>query len=83
MHAIDKLVAVAEGTSWQVDWSDRYFGKLVNYITVFRLGMESIAGKRKMSQNKQADDRAGVISGLLDGGQPDQLAIAEIIQNLE
>ena len=83
MAAVDKLVEIAEQGAWTVDWSNGYYARLLDHITVFRMRMKTIVGKRKMSQNRQANDRAGVVSGLIDSGQPRQRTIADIMRNLE
>jgi transcriptional regulator len=57
-------------------------GGLVAHIVAFTIEIESIQGKRKLSQNRSAEDREGVICGLReracsDDTAPDELVIAE------
>jgi transcriptional regulator len=50
---------------------------LLPHIAAFTLEIEAIQGKRKLSQNRAAGDRNGVIRGLRERGGEDDLAIAE------
>jgi transcriptional regulator len=50
---------------------------LLPHIAAFTLEIEAIQGKRKLSQNRSAGDRDGVIRGLRERGGEDDLAIAE------
>lgn len=55
---------------------DRVAG-LLSHIVAFTLEIESIQGKRKLSQNRAAEDRDGMIRGLRERASDDDLAIAE------
>ncbi len=46
-------------------------------IVAFELPIERLEGKRKLSQNKAAADRAGVIAGLLAEGDGASVAVAD------
>jgi transcriptional regulator len=48
-------------------------------IVGVRLPITRLEGKRKMSQNRSAKDRAGVIRGLSESADPDERAIAGLI----
>jgi transcriptional regulator len=50
---------------------------LLPHIAAFTLEIEAIQGKRKLSQNRAAADREGVISGLRERAEGDDHAIAE------
>ena len=50
---------------------------LLPHIAAFTLEIEAIQGKRKLSQNRAAEDRDGVIRGLRERGRDDDRAIAE------
>jgi transcriptional regulator len=54
--------------------------RLSRGIVAFELPIDRLVGKRKLSQNKSAADRAGVVAGLFASGEPDAVAIAELIQ---
>jgi transcriptional regulator len=45
----------------------------------FELPIERLEGKWKMSQNRPAADRAGVVEGLRAGDRPEEHAVAEIV----
>jgi transcriptional regulator len=51
--------------------------ELLPHIVAFTLEISSIQGKRKLSQNKSAEDRDGVIRGLRERARDDDRAIAE------
>lgn len=46
------------------------------------ISITKIDGKWKMSQNRNADDRAGAAAGLRAIGSPDSMAVAELIESL-
>lgn len=77
---LSELAAVHE-QAFADPWSlasaaeDRVDG-LLGHITAFTLEIEAIQGKRKLSQNKVAEDRDGVIAGLRERGSDDDLEIA-------
>lgn len=76
-----ELVAVHERRSSQ-PWSlaevaDEYVAERLPHITAFSFEIEALQGKRKLSQNRTAEDRAGIIGGLRERGGDDDLAIAE------
>jgi transcriptional regulator len=50
---------------------------LLGHIVAFTLEIDAIQGKRKLSQNRSAEDRAGVIAGLRERGGDDDRALAE------
>lgn len=50
---------------------------LLEHIVAFTLEIEAIQGKRKLSQNKTAEDRQGVMSGLRERGGEDERVIAD------
>jgi transcriptional regulator len=49
---------------------------MLNGIIGFELAITRLEGKRKMSQNRPAADRAGVVAGLREDGRPD---LAELV----
>jgi transcriptional regulator len=56
--------------------AEDHVDELLPHIVAFRLEIEAIQGKRKLSQNKTAEDRDGVIRGLRARASDDQEAIA-------
>jgi transcriptional regulator len=57
--------------------SEDEIAALLPHITAFTLEIEAIQGKRKLSQNRAAGDRHGVIRALRELGGENDLAIAE------
>ena len=51
--------------------------RLLPHILAFTLPIDAIQGKRKLSQNRSAEDRDGVIDGLRKRAGDDDLTIAE------
>jgi len=56
--------------------SEDHVDELLPHIVAFRLEIEAVQGKRKLSQNKTVKDRDGVIRGLRERGAEDEQAIA-------
>jgi transcriptional regulator len=57
--------------------AESYVAGLLPNIVAFKLEIEAIQGKRKLSQNRAAEDREGVIRGLRERGGDDDRAISE------
>jgi len=59
-------------TPWAVsDAPDDFVAGMLNGIIGFELTISRLEGKWKMSQNRPAADRTGVIDGLREDGRPD------------
>jgi transcriptional regulator len=56
--------------------AEEHVDELLPHIVAFTLEIEAIQGKRKLSQNKTAEDRDGVIRGLRARASDDEEAIA-------
>jgi transcriptional regulator len=54
-----------------------YIDERLPHITAFRLEIDALQGKRKLSQNRTSEDRDGIIGGLRERAGDDDLAIAE------
>jgi transcriptional regulator len=52
-------------------------------IVGFELRIERLEGKWKLSQNRPAEDRAGVVDGLRREGGPDEAAVAALMETAE
>lgn len=76
-----ELVDVHEersSSSWSIaSAAESYVAGLLPNIVAFKLEIDAIQGKRKLSQNRAAEDREGVIRGLRERGGDDDRAIAE------
>jgi transcriptional regulator len=64
-------------TPWSVDDAPTdYLGKMLAAIVGVEITIESVTGKRKLSQNRPDEDRLGVIDALASGSPSQQLAAA-------
>jgi transcriptional regulator len=65
---------------WSVsDAPERYIEVMLRGIVGFRFAITRLEGKWKMSQNREAKDRDGVVEGLGRRARDDDLEIAEFI----
>jgi transcriptional regulator len=69
-----------EARPWAVsDAPDRYVEVMLRGIVGFRFVVTRLEGKWKMSQNREMQDRAGVVSGLGRRGEGDDRAVADLV----
>jgi transcriptional regulator len=69
-----------EARPWAVsDAPDRYVEVMLRGIVGFRFAVTRLEGKWKMSQNREMQDRAGVMSGLGRRGEGDDRAVADLV----
>jgi transcriptional regulator len=66
---------------WRLDavpaaWTERMAGA----VAAFEIPIERLEAKRKLSQNKSAADRAGVIAALRAAGEPESVAVAALME---
>jgi transcriptional regulator len=52
-------------------------------VVAFEIEIARLEGKRKLNQNRTAADRAGVIAALEAGGEPEGLALASKMRDLD
>jgi transcriptional regulator len=65
---------------WAVsDAPKDYIAGMLKAIVGFELPIARLEGKWKMSQNRPAADRAGVVAGLTTEGGPKEAAVAKIV----
>jgi transcriptional regulator len=70
----------SEAKPWAVsDAPDSYIDVMLRGIVGFRFAITRLEGKWKMSQNREAQDRAGVVAGLTARATGDDLEIAEAV----
>ena len=62
-----------------IDSAADYIDSMLKAIVGFRLPIERLIGKRKLSQNRSAVDQAGVRNGLLANNNPQDHALARLI----
>ncbi len=67
---------------WAVtDAPEDFLQGMLNGIVGFELTITRLEGKQKMSQNRPAADRAGVVAGLREDGRPDLAEIVDQVAN--
>ena len=80
-RSIDDLVEHHEGRRRQPwrssDAPERYITGQLRAVVGIEVRVERVTAKAKLSQNRSAEDRAGVIRGLRDEGSPGALSVAE------
>ena len=65
---------------WRVsDAPPKYIEQMIGAIVGFEIVIESLTGKWKLSQNRTADDRAGVVSSLSASNDPASLDMAALV----
>jgi transcriptional regulator len=79
--AVDELVERHEGhreSPWRsTDAPEKYIQGQLRAIVGVEISVERVEAKAKFSQNRSAEDRAGVMSGLLQEDSRDAAAVAE------
>lgn len=64
---------------WRIDDApEAYIAAMLKGIIAFKLPLTSLIGKWKLSQNRSADDRQGVIAGLRAEGTVSASALADV-----
>jgi transcriptional regulator len=73
----------SEAKPWAVtDAPDSFIAGMARAIVGIRLPIARLEGKWKMSQNRELEDRKGVVAGLGRRGDGDDAAIADIVRRL-
>ncbi len=65
---------------WRFDGTDEYARKLVNGIVGFRVEVERLEGKWKLSQNQPAERREKVAAALEVSADPDAREVARLMR---
>ena len=72
-----------EARPWALaDAPEDYVEVMLRGIVGFRFAITRLEGKWKMSQNREAKDRAGVVAGLGERGTADDVEMAELVTRL-
>ncbi|MFZ5671792.1 MAG: FMN-binding negative transcriptional regulator [Pseudomonadota bacterium] len=83
LAAVKRVTELHEGprlTPWQVsDAPEAFIKSQLRGIVGLRLPITRLEGKRKMSQNRNAADRAGVAKGLAESDRPMDRLVAGLI----
>jgi transcriptional regulator len=84
---IDELVATHEAGAaapWRLDQQDdSYIATMLRGIVAFEIPIARLEAKAKLSQNKRAEDRRGVIAALGAGDDPLARDVAALMQRRE
>ncbi len=76
-HEARRAESEGEAAAWKVsDAPDDYIASMQRAIVGIEMEVESIKGKWKVSQNRSADDRAGVAAGLARQGESQLAALS-------
>ena len=68
---------------WAMDGlPDEYVETMAANVVAFEVAITRLEGKRKLSQNRSSADRQGVIAALRRKGEPDGMAVAELMAAL-
>ena len=83
LNVVTRLTRIYEqprDKPWAVDDAPTDYVKAqLRGIVGVRIPIVRMDGKRKMSQNRNADDRAGVIEGLSQSGDPQDAVVANLV----
>ncbi|GHE47820.1 hypothetical protein GCM10019059_03230 [Camelimonas fluminis] len=78
LHEAERAEAGME--TWRVsDAPEPFVAAQLRGIVGVRLRITRIDAKSKMSQNRSAEDRAGVVAGLSQGARPGDRVVAAIV----
>lgn len=82
----ERLVETMEANS-ETPWSmaaqeDKYIRRMLRGIVAFEMPVTRLEAKAKLSQNKSAADRRGVVAALEAGGRPGNRELAETMRKL-
>lgn len=82
---LEKLTHAHEGARpapWKLeDSSEGFINRLMHGIVGIEIPLTSLTGKWKLSQNRSAKDRAGVIAGLEQEDKAEALALAQFMKH--
>jgi transcriptional regulator len=71
-------------TGWSMaDAVSDEHAKLLNAIVVFRIAVDSLDAKFKLSQNQVAENRSGAIQGLEKIGSDEALALVDLMRRID
>lgn len=80
VDALTRENEAGRSAPWQVaDAPERFVGAQLRGIVGLEVAIIEMAGKWKVSQNRNAADRAGVIEGLRDEGDAEAEAMADLV----
>jgi transcriptional regulator len=72
----------AQGDRWRVtDAPERFIDGQLRAIVGISLSVTRVEAKAKLSQNRSAEDQAGVVEGLLQAGDASSMAVAQAMRD--
>ncbi len=77
---LERLTELHGGAGGYAAIPEAVVAKLTPGVVAFELPIERLVGKQKLSQNRSADDRAGVVAELRASGGPDAIAVAALVE---
>jgi transcriptional regulator len=84
---LERLVTTHEtsqASPWRLDAQEpAYIDRMMGGIVAFEIPIERLDGKFKLSQDKPAAARAGVIAALGESAHPDEVATSALMQSRE
>jgi transcriptional regulator len=78
-----QLTETHDGPGGFAALSQQMVERMSRGVLAFELPIETLTGKAKLSQNKNAADRVGVIAGLEGQGDPNGPAVAAMLRSVE
>ena len=80
-HEADRVARAPGAPPWAVDYAPADFvATMLKAIVGIEIALTSLTGKWKVSQNRSAADRAGVVQGLGEAGDPGLDALASEVR---
>ncbi len=77
---LDRMTAEYEDGAWTLaGQGEDYAGRQMRGIVAFEIPVARMEGKFKLSQNRSAEDRAGVIAALRESDRPEDAAVARLM----
>ncbi len=70
-------------SSWSIDWRDQTIKKMLSGIRCFRMKIEELEGKAKLSQNHSKERRTKVIHKLSQGSEREREVARLMAQKME
>jgi transcriptional regulator len=84
MDLVSKLSDVHETSQdrpWKVsDAPEKYMSSMARGIVGIEIPIQTLEGRWKVSQNKNEIDKAGVVRGLSESTEPEDIAMSELVQ---
>jgi transcriptional regulator len=77
---LTQRMEASQAVPWKMgDAPSDYLDQMIDKIVGIEIPVDRMTGKWKMSQNKTAEERAGVVRGLSEIGSPDTADVAALV----